>query len=541
MREEGPFRLFFDKETSDLRGFESMSEPNLRAALGSTPIPGDHPAGHPIADDPAYEALRREIMKEPAKGEQTDWAKVVELGSLILREKSKDVASASYLAVGLLNTQGFAGLLDGLRIVEGLLLAHWDQAFPPVPSRLRGRANAIQYLSDACVKLIGLREPKAAEREELLGCLQACADFEKVLQERFTDAPVSVGALTSALRERMERLPKEAGAQASTPGTSPTGEARPVVQPAGSLSSGELTSRAEAEQLVMKSAAFFRQKEPTNPVAYRLARVLRWGNVLAAPAVVDGKTQLIDPPAERISGLRSLFEKGDWAGLLAAAEDAFRERPLWVDAQRYSDRALAGLGGPYAGARQGLVDEVRSLLRRLPSLPSLLFQNGTPFADADTKKWLLEEVGADEPAPRASTAVAAAPDSAEIVAAREEARELARKGRLPHALGKLDEALITDQSARGRFLARLELATLASEAGKERIAAPLFDALDNEMQRHDLEQWEPALALRVLEALYRCRKRLAERRGASPEDAVRAETVFARICRVDPVAAAALE
>jgi type VI secretion system protein VasJ len=520
------------------RGLQPMTEPSARAALGSAPIPGASPAGQSVSDDSDYEALRHEVMKEPAKGAFTDWPRVVEIGSRILREKAKDIPTATYLAVGLLATEGYAGLVDGLRIVEGLLQAHWDGGFPPVPARLRGRVNAIQYLSDACQKALGLRgDPGAVDREALLACLQACTDLEKVLLERFADAPVSVGSLTSALREMVERLPREGAPPQATAATSARQSSS---ETAGA--GAELLSRSEAEEALRRSADFFREKEPMSPLAYRLPRLLRWGEVTSVPPAVDGKTQLIDPPTERLSGLRRLFEASDWTALLASSEDAFRERPIWMDAQRYSDRALLGLGEAYAAARRGLLDEVRSLLRRLPTLPSLSFQNGTPFADADTNKWILEEVGCEEGVPsRPALVAAAAPDSAEVVAAREQAKELARKGRLSHALGKLEEVLIKDGSARGRFLARFELAALASDAGKERVAAPLLEGLDRELQRYGLEDWEPSLALRVLEALYRCRKRLAERRGGTPEDAARAEEVFARLCRIDPATGAALE
>lgn len=525
------------------RGLQPMTEPSARAALGSTPIPGASPAGQSVSEDSDYEALRHEVMKEPAKGAFTDWPRVVEVGSRILREKSKDIPTATYLAVGLLTTEGYAGLLDGLRIVEGLLQAHWDGGFPPVPARLRGRVNAIQYLSDACQKALGLRgDPRAVDREALLACLQACTDLEKVLLERFADAPVSVGSLTSTLRETVERLPREGAPPQAAAATSAPQSSSETAALGTTGAGGELLSRSEAEEALRKSADFFREKEPMSPLAYRLPRLLRWGEVTSAPPTVDGKTPLIDPPAERLSGLRRLLEASDWTALLASSEDAFRERPIWMDAQRYSDRALSGLGEAYAAARRGLLDEVRSLLRRLPTLPSLSFQNGTPFADADTKKWILEEVGSEEGVPsRPALGAAAAPDSAEVVAAREQAKELARKGRLSHALGKLEEVLLKDGSARGRFLARFELAALASEAGKERVAAPLLEGLDRELQRHGLEDWEPGLALRVLEALYRCRKRLAERRGGTPEDAARAEEVFARLCRIDPARGAALE
>ena len=82
-----------------------MTEPSARAALGATPIPGDRPAGQSVSDDADYEALRREIMKEPAKGEVTSWPQVVEIGTRILTEKSKDLPTATYVAVAMSYTR----------------------------------------------------------------------------------------------------------------------------------------------------------------------------------------------------------------------------------------------------------------------------------------------------------------------------------------------------------------------------------------------------------------------------------------------------
>ena len=76
---------------------------------------------------------------------------------------------------------------------------------------------------------------------------------------------------------------------------------------------------------------------------------------------------------------------------------------------------------------------------------------------------------------------------------------------------------------------------------RERLALPLFEALDEEVATHHLEQWEPALAAQLLRALYRCQRRVADRRGAPPEAAGAAEAIYRRLCRVDPVAAAGLD
>jgi type VI secretion system protein VasJ len=191
-----------------------------------------------------------------------------------------------------------------------------------------------------------------------------------------------------------------------------------------------------------------------------------------------------------------------------------------------------------------VLEELRSLLARVPALPRLAFQDGTPFADPETRRWIEQEVLLPEAPAAPRAAPEAAPpgaDAAALAAAREEARTLAKAGRLGEALGRLEAALAGDPSARGRFLLRLELATLCSDAGHDRVAAPLLEALDAEIARFHLEEWEPGLSRGVLEALYRCRRRLAERRGAPPQEAARAEEIFGRLCRLDPVLAAALE
>ncbi len=524
-----------------------MSQGSARAALGRTPIPGDRPTGVSVADAPEFEALRAEVLKDPLRGESPDWARVSSLATGILAEKSKDVVVATYLALGLLQSEGFAGLADGLRILEGLLPDHWEQAFPPVPARLRARSNALLWLSEKASLGVSRREPAASEREALGACAEACEALAKVVSERFAELPTSLGDLMRALRDALERLPEERTGAATAPAAAAVapGAAAPRPSSPAPQAATEIRSRSEAELWVLRAASFLRQQEPAGAAAYRLVRALRWDGLLALPpAGGDGRTQIPAPPPERTAGLERLQASQDWPALLESAEAAGRERPLWLDPQRFCERALAGLGPSHAAAREAVLRELRAVLGRLPGLPRLAFQNGAPFADAETRRWIEQEVLLPEAAPAPRTAPEAAPageDAAALAAARDEARALAKGGRLGDALARLEAALAADVSARGRFLMRLELATLCSDAGHDRVAVPLLEALDAEIARFRLEEWDPALSRRVLQSLYRCRRRLAERRGAPPEEAARAEEVFGRLCRLDPVLAAALE
>jgi hypothetical protein len=85
------------------------------------------------------------------------------------------------------------------------------------------------------------------------------------------------------------------------------------------------------------------------------------------------------------------------------------------------------------------------------------------------------------------------------------------------------------------------VATLCVELGRDRIAVPILQALDESAQSRGLEILEPTLATRLLESLYRASKRLAGQRGAPPDLAGRVEEIFARLCRVDPGAAAGVD
>jgi hypothetical protein len=129
-------------------------------------------------------------------------------------------------------------------------------------------------------------------------------------------------------------------------------------------------------------------------------------------------------------------------------------------------------------------------------------------------------------------------DPAAVAQARADARVRVKDGDFDGARDLIAAAIERPGSPRGEFLVRLELATLCVEVGRDRIAVPMLQALDQGARTQGLEILEPTLATRLLESLYRATKRLAAQRGASPDLAGRAEELFARLCRVDPGAAA---
>ncbi|MBZ5592590.1 MAG: type VI secretion system protein TssA [Acidobacteriia bacterium] len=103
-----------------------------------TPIPGDNPSGVNLRYDPVYDKIkeaRREDDDAP-QGEweferkTADWKQVIKLAGEALASKSKDLQLAAWLNEAMLRTEGFAGLLAGLKLCQGLIENFWDGLYP---------------------------------------------------------------------------------------------------------------------------------------------------------------------------------------------------------------------------------------------------------------------------------------------------------------------------------------------------------------------------------------------------------------------------
>jgi len=102
------------------------------------PIPGDNPSGVSLRYDPVYDKIkeaRREDDDAP-QGEwayerkTADWKQVIKLAGEALATKSKDLQLAAWLNEAMLRTEGFAGLLAGLKLCQSLAENFWDTLYP---------------------------------------------------------------------------------------------------------------------------------------------------------------------------------------------------------------------------------------------------------------------------------------------------------------------------------------------------------------------------------------------------------------------------
>jgi type VI secretion system protein ImpA len=102
------------------------------------PIPGENPSGTDLRYSPIYDKIK-EARREDDGLPQGDWVEerkvadhrqVIELTQEALATRTKDLWLAAWLVESLVVAQGFAGLNDGIGLLDGLLRGFWDTLFP---------------------------------------------------------------------------------------------------------------------------------------------------------------------------------------------------------------------------------------------------------------------------------------------------------------------------------------------------------------------------------------------------------------------------
>lgn len=509
------------------------------------PISAEDAVGIDVKYEDNFQQLKAEVDKVQSANADADFDRIVELGQRILTEQSKDLTAAAYLGLGLLRTEGIRGLAEGIGAVHILCETYWEDLYPPV-RRMVARKNALQLLTDRAYEYLESQKPTKSDGPLLERALRDFKALQALAMEKMGEHAPVLSRLAKLLETKLRAVPKdappppkpEAAGDGAPAATAPSGAAAPPKAPAaGSPSGGEFQSPTQAGVVMLKAVAFLREQDKTSATPFRLARALRWGGLAEAPPAENGKT-LVEPYIEqRKTYLSGLLTKGQFADLANAAEESFLECPFWLDLQRFLITALDALGGPFAAVRDGVLGDLAVLVTRFPTLPTLTFSNGTPFADGATQEWIETQVlpmfGGDGDA----GAAPAGGGNDALEADYADARSHLAKGDLAAAIAALGGD--GDGSGYERFRRRLYLAALCVRGGQPAVARPILEGLEAEVEAHRLDAWMPSLALDLWAALHGCYgslKRTAEgEQKATFQQA--ADRVFERICAVDPARA----
>jgi type VI secretion system protein ImpA len=398
--------------------------------------------------------------------------------------------------------------------------------------------------------------PKAWYREAsagVNGCLDALHRLDGLCREKFEDAAPNFRRLQEALEEvrhvvhqllgrklELEPDPPEVTAAAGNGAGAPAPPGAEAGAPAsGRAPTAEPADREDAAARAVAAARFLRRTEPHSPASYLILRGLRWGELRADPEGLDPRILEAPPPQARTQ-LRRLLLESKWDQLLEVSE-GIMGTPAgrgWLDLQRYTLSACAGLGDPYHPVARAIAAELAALLHELPGLPEMTLMDDMPAASRETQDWLHDtgvNVGAvptaDAPAARLPRETNGSRAGDPML---ERAMSEVEQGHPERGVALLMEEVARERSARARFLRRTQIARIMVGAGMEQIAVPILLELLALIETHGLAEWESgAQVAEPMSLLYQCIQKHPE----DPAGGHSLASLYPRICSLDPLQA----
>ena len=510
---------------------------------------------HPSGEDPRYGDEFVLIKTEIDKLAFNDYNAVLTLCEEILKNQAKDMRVAGYFLLANTYINGLKGLTDGLMLYRLLLENFADSIYP---KKENAQIISLQWLNNSKLLTYAKQHQNRMTYDLLVAIGHEVEQLNKTIISLTNDETLCLSSIYNWVKEVSKKVkppaPKPAlvtedkessaskGVEAenrdvtssniesiqdvtATQGTKAT--INLDIDGAASLSDGELSSlmRKIVTQLNAK-------KDFMRGVAH--ARATRWG-AMSMPPSENTKTRLSPPRQAGINEIRTLLAQEDFEGALRKSEGIFFEMAghMLLDLQLYAYKAAKGMGKN--DLANLIAYETAALIRRLPGLEKLRFEDDTPFANAEALGWLNGLIGNND---SATSFMAGSENDVALIDAINNACEMANKKDLNTALAELDG--YRPRTEKQRFQLRLALSQLCLDHGRPELAYPMLEDLMEQAKSTSLAVWDCGLAISVARQIQNALRSLissaSEQNRAQIEK--RLEEVTAQMCRWDLALAA---
>jgi type VI secretion system protein VasJ len=482
-------------------------------------------------EDGSYDSDFEAARTEADKSTENNYAVMEEASLRFLTKKSKDMRALGYLTFASAMNNSLDNFALAIQAYCKLVMERWDDIHPKRPN---ARANALKWLNgERILALLGGLDG-GADYEGMLAASNLLAELRAFCDQKFPDSPPSFAGFNKLVKELAEKnkpKPVEETPQAdSSSSSAPTGPSGPAI----------IASVDDSFMAIQNGAFFLMENDRTNPLPYRLIRILKWGPLNEAIPNNGGRTMIPPPYSATLEAYQNMFANAQWPDLAKNGEEAFSGDGMlfWLDLQRYISSALLGMGPEYAGCSKAVRTELAILLNKFPNLASLSFDDGTPFADPMTQEWLQSDVlsllgggGGGGPAP--------VKKKGDVGEEQKQAALLLGEGKLEPALQVLRTGLANDSSEKNNFDRKLIMAELLFKGNKPHVARSLLEDLKLSIEKYSLLRWDPELCISVYhlsQKVYLALMAAAED-GSKPMLYEKAREMHTQIAKLDPVLA----
>jgi type VI secretion system protein VasJ len=478
--------------------------------LGKEPISADCPCGSDVRYEAEFQTLQNEIDKLslPSAEGSVNWEKVVRFASDILAHQSKDLLVAIYLSVALTYTRKHDGLSMGVKLLMDLMGKFWEQLYPS-RERTRGRLRALEWWVEKMEAALKLLPQDPVPGAQVCILKDHLNHVEQWIVKHLENPPslTTIRNLAGDLTVVREvPFSKETVKSSVSPVITDDAKSRQshvssAVMPEAIQSfPNDGRMREHYMQKIREIGSHCRQQNEADPLPYRLNRKVLWCNIEDLPMSTNGLTRIPAPDKQIVKMLFDLQDSGDAGALLKAAEGRLPQFIFWVELNRFVAESLARLGANYAKAYRAVCRETAFLIYQLPGLEDLSFSDGTPFATLETKNWLKSiAIHSGISAQTASdTRLDFQGGKKRMAEEITEAQGMIQEGRLLEAMEGLQQKLNAASAGREKIIWRLEVARLLLDVKRYELALPHLDQIIQDVDHFHLENYDSALALKVL-------------------------------------------
>lgn len=496
--------------------------------------------GNGAGDDPTYDDDFQLMREEINKLSGTDTDALCRLAESILTHHARDIRVVTWYAFARLQRDGDTGLADGILLLTAMLEQAGQHCHP---QRSTARLAALDWLNSEKV-LDALSRWPDVTREETARTAAALCLLETSL-EQLSEAERP--AFSGLLRTLETRLAGSGGLDTpvASSGQDHTGES-PLSTPTSGTAVPETAAVKSEVELVrqLRVLSGWVVDQPQGWLAaHRMMKAARWDLVTQLPALdASGRTRLLPPKADYRAQLKRLYLQQSWTELVEQVDVMFTEggNRFWLDLQWYLWQGLSRAGAPWEQWAEYILSDLRLLLKRLPGLETLAWNDGTALADEVTLNWIAEKVNDEMPGFSDEPAVATAAQADDILVLEAEAMEKGDSEGPEAALSWL-QSRPDMASPRSRWLLRLLMAKVAEQYGRNELALHLLGELTDSAPQLTLSEWEPGLLFDVQARRLRL---LRMKAGRSESDKARfapeMDSLLAGLIALDPARAMVL-
>lgn len=473
-----------------------------------------------ISDDFKFIQLKDTIASQDLPhGEPLDWSDIKHRLNEIICLYPPNLLSACYFAYALARCSDEERIANSILYIRTFLERYWDTMSPP-KIRIKVRTNMMSWYIDRLSILIP--DQKNISSQIYQSIQTEVKKLSLLCREHFGSDIFDVDEIIQRIPHISEEKKHIANTDKSllqdivSKDTLSHPKSNFVTRESQVTSLSSTPQDIDKEQIhktpreigddLCRLARSLSKENDSNPQAYRLWRIGLWINVIDTPISHQGRTKISSIPKSILHEIQDNIQKERYLSALQLSENSMLQNRLCLDLQYFSYIALNSMGDSYSSAKHAVEEQTQVLYRRIPDFIDQKFNDGTPIISDVTRSWITSYY--EKQSQFKNVCYSSIPD----------------------------QKSISSKSRRYQFfMSLLNESEKYLKNGHLSISYALYRKLDKIIRHHDIDKWDPTLALRSLHGFYRVMQSIP-----STPNSIRAST-FERIALLSPKSAIAIK